>query len=824
MTYEPLTLDHLLEHQTWALRIARQLVREEHEAEELVQRTWIAAMRRPPDTARGARAWIRRVILNLARERHRRVGTRLRHELASQDASATSPDASESASREEIRELLADRLLALQEPYRTTLTLRYYEDLSSTEIAARLGVPSGTVRWRLKVGLDQLREELDRRCHGDRQRWVSGLLLLVPGARGPADGSRTLDPLPSVSAPAWLTLFGGVGVAAGLAWFLWFQPSATLDAREPALASLAPSIAERDSALHSARTPVEEPARLPIAHQATERTGAVAAELGLPVRVVDAAGSPVSGARIAVVGRGRVDQRATTDEHGLARVDFDASDVGALELPATRGRLSLFAWAPGHAASAYWHVADPAARIDTFVLPLGGPDAPLSGRVVDARGAPVAGARLVWCDQRARVERPSAGDFAGPNVVTGHSEADGSFTLTNLTRGLHGLLVFAEGHAVASFVPGEAAWLEARLPDGAAVVGRVLDAAGTPVSGVRITAEPIHKSNEWTASLADYDPTRRGFPEVAVTDGAGLFRLTCVAPGERTLWAGGEPGQGIASVDLELDEGEEAEWLATLGEGHTLRLRLVDEEGAALEGWLVVLRRPGGTGTWWVRRMTSDAEGRLFIPECPTGDLYLDVLDASGLDSTYLSRKLVAEGQEELLRIPTRDRASVQGTLVDHAGAPALGGKLKLYALRTALTHELERDTAGHFDQRLTAGPYALVLALDLGLYRVCRFELSADERLDLGHLTLPAPGDLRIEAHGFAKSSESSATYSLFALFQDGARENFLPAGSGKFDGEALLTLLPGRYRVLLFDGSGGPPEKHDVTLESSSETRLSR
>src|SRR5204862_4621485 len=59
MTYEPVTIEHLLAHQGWALRVARQLVREEGEAEELVQRTWMAAMRRPPNSERGARSWIR---------------------------------------------------------------------------------------------------------------------------------------------------------------------------------------------------------------------------------------------------------------------------------------------------------------------------------------------------------------------------------------------------------------------------------------------------------------------------------------------------------------------------------------------------------------------------------------------------------------------------------------------------------------------------------------------------------------------------------------------------------------------------------------------
>src|SRR5262245_35970584 len=96
MTYEPVTLEHLLAHQSWAIQIARRLVRGEGEAEELVQRTWLAALRRPPAAERGARAWIRTVIQNLARERHRRDSTRERHERASLDAPRLEPGALES--------------------------------------------------------------------------------------------------------------------------------------------------------------------------------------------------------------------------------------------------------------------------------------------------------------------------------------------------------------------------------------------------------------------------------------------------------------------------------------------------------------------------------------------------------------------------------------------------------------------------------------------------------------------------------------------------------------------------------------------------------
>ena len=829
MTYEPITLDHLLEHQTWALRIARQLVREEHEAEELVQKTWIAALRRPPSTARGARAWIRQVILNLARERHRRAGTRLRHEQASHDASITVPDASEAVSREEIRELLADRLLALQEPYRTTLTLRYYEDLTSGEIATRLGVPAGTVRWRLKVGLDQLREELDRRCHGDRQRWVSALTILGP--LGPLPIALDRDALArtaSSSTPTWLVTLGGLGLTASLAagaWFAWFRPERSERDLAESTAALTTSDDKGARSELDANARFDERAARASAEPAPLLASTTpAASPTLRVRVVDAGGEPVVGAHVAVVLRGRVEERAQSDEHGEARIPCTQADLGALGIPPTRGRISLFAFAADQAASALWHLAAPLERSEPLVLVLGGPDEPLTGRVVDPSGAPVAGALLAWNDPLCRAERPEGGDFSTPSVLTTTSASDGSFTLAHIVRGTESLLVFAEGFALAALMPGKSDGIEVVLRRGSSLSGRVLTADGRPAGGVRVATEPIQKSSEWAASLAAYDPTRRGFPEATRTDADGRYRLTCLTPGERTLWAGGESEAGVATATLALEEGVESSWNATLGAGRALHLRLVDGEGAPLAGWLVILRRPGGKSTWWVRRVTSDEAGRVDVFDCPEGDLYLDVLDQSGLGSTYLSRKLVASGAEEVLTIDTRTLAQVSGTLVDHAGRPELGGKLTLFAMRTALTHTLERDPAGRFGQALAPGEYALVLQLEHGARRVARFALEEHQRLELGLLALPAPGSLRLEGRNLANGAARTPAYSLFALFEAGEGETFLKAGDGDIDGDVLLSLLPGRYRVLLFDAAGNLPEKHEVTIESFGETRVER
>lgn len=67
------------------------------------------------------------------------------------------------------------------------MILQFIEGYSSAEIARQLGIPDGTVRRRLKVALDQLREGLRRRSDQPRRGWLAAL---VPFARLP-------DPVPA---------------------------------------------------------------------------------------------------------------------------------------------------------------------------------------------------------------------------------------------------------------------------------------------------------------------------------------------------------------------------------------------------------------------------------------------------------------------------------------------------------------------------------------------------------------------------------------------------------------------------------------------------
>jgi RNA polymerase sigma-70 factor (ECF subfamily) len=175
------SVEELLEHSAWARALARQLVADAATADDLVQDTWLAAMLRPPLRGVPVRPWLASALRNAARMSTRTDARRsARERVAARDeALASTHELVELAARQ--RELV-DALLKLDEPYRTTLLLRFFEALPPRRIAARLGVSVETVHTRQQRGLRRLRETLEQTHGGDRSAW---LVALLPLARAP---------------------------------------------------------------------------------------------------------------------------------------------------------------------------------------------------------------------------------------------------------------------------------------------------------------------------------------------------------------------------------------------------------------------------------------------------------------------------------------------------------------------------------------------------------------------------------------------------------------------------------------------------------------
>jgi RNA polymerase sigma-70 factor, ECF subfamily len=147
-------------------QLASALVSDQSEAADVSQEACLALLRHPPRQQPVPSAWIGRVIGNFvrlrAREEHRRER---RHAASALLGPERTPTPDVLVERAELRAEVADMILELREPFRKTLVLRYYGGMAAPEIGRLLGVSEGTVRWRIKIGLDRLRAVV-----GDQER------------------------------------------------------------------------------------------------------------------------------------------------------------------------------------------------------------------------------------------------------------------------------------------------------------------------------------------------------------------------------------------------------------------------------------------------------------------------------------------------------------------------------------------------------------------------------------------------------------------------------------------------------------------------------
>ncbi len=154
-------------------RLARDLVRDPQAAEDAVQDAWVAALEHPPRHDGNVRAWLGTVLKNLVARRAQSSDRRLHHETrAVREGDGSSMP---NASGESVR-FVTDAVLALEEPYQSTILARYFEELTPSEIAKRQSVSVATVKSRLQRALEMLRERMKRE-HGNG--WAHGLVVLL---------------------------------------------------------------------------------------------------------------------------------------------------------------------------------------------------------------------------------------------------------------------------------------------------------------------------------------------------------------------------------------------------------------------------------------------------------------------------------------------------------------------------------------------------------------------------------------------------------------------------------------------------------------------
>jgi RNA polymerase sigma factor (sigma-70 family) len=179
------SIESLLALEGWARALARDLVRDTHGAEDLVQRTYLAAIRRPPAAGVPLERWLAGVMRKLLRYEVRSRTARFARERAHARAETNELAADHALRVREAAEGLRAAVEELEEPYRSRITERYFEELEPREIARRWNMTVGTVTSQLTRARNQLRDRLDRRSGGDRESWVLGLVPLLRPQRSP---------------------------------------------------------------------------------------------------------------------------------------------------------------------------------------------------------------------------------------------------------------------------------------------------------------------------------------------------------------------------------------------------------------------------------------------------------------------------------------------------------------------------------------------------------------------------------------------------------------------------------------------------------------
>jgi RNA polymerase sigma-70 factor (sigma-E family) len=149
-----------VEHAASLVRMARLFVDDRNAAEDLVQEAFIRLARhahRIEDGSKSA-AYLRSIVLNLARDHNRRGLVSLRHHAPADLDQATAED--EVVLRDDQRSVIeALRELPLRQ--RDCVVLRYYFESGIHEIAETLGISQNSVKTHLKRGLVALERRLE---------------------------------------------------------------------------------------------------------------------------------------------------------------------------------------------------------------------------------------------------------------------------------------------------------------------------------------------------------------------------------------------------------------------------------------------------------------------------------------------------------------------------------------------------------------------------------------------------------------------------------------------------------------------------------------
>ncbi|MBI5434554.1 MAG: sigma-70 family RNA polymerase sigma factor [Planctomycetes bacterium] len=714
MTDAAFRSEELAGHAEFVRRLARSLLVDGHDAEDVAQETARVALEHPP---RGTevRGWFAAVARRvLGRERRSAERRRRREEDAARPEAQ--PAAERALEREETVRRVVRAVGALPEPYRVVVTMRFYDDLPPREIAKRLGLPVETVRTRVRRAVERLRIDLTDEANSSGVDWKDALAVFV--APDSIWASATASTAP------WLVVFAGCVVSLA-AWFVW---RADTTATVPVVVAHGEDADDARSTTGS--SDLELAAATSPSSSETERVAAVSRGVTVSGHVRDRDGVGLAGARVCVGG----ERDPFEADHPAPRIAWDSyvgrwfstRDDGSwsAELPSP-GRVQVeLLQAPnfeviGRSRSDGW-IDAPASNVDFSVRRIttatvavrvlrGGSREPLRDFGVSLHGDPGP-----ECEHRA----------GGPTTYTlGYFTARAQGEVATFTFRLEApegrwcrVALFDELAPAQSVLvrPAERRELSFVVPDGDCVSGVVVDHDGNAIDGAlvffgdRTTGRGDEPFRPFDASriVGGVKTAADGWFEL---EGSGSSISAWHADHSQTTVAAAAAGRIV---------------LGPLG---ALLGRVVDPAGRPLPGAVVELDRRGGDV-----RAVADAVGRFAFErvEAGTHGLFVELelcgvvrLEAGARDEIELVAGPGSATLEFFAAGAPQELGSLHALLIGQERVGDLAG-VRLERLPAAPTNELV------VGERLLAGSYLLVT--DLGWS--ARFDLRDDRaRVELG-------------------------------------------------------------------------------------------
>ncbi|MEM7309624.1 MAG: sigma-70 family RNA polymerase sigma factor [Planctomycetota bacterium] len=492
----------LLEELAWLQGLARRLVGDRALAEDLVQETWLAGLRRFGRGSLPPRDWLLSRLRSSAWNRRRSERRRARREEGSARRDAE-PSAGELVLRSEAQRTLLAAVLELPEELRDPLLMRFSGGLSVTEIAARQGCAKSTASGRIERGLQLLRERLG--AAGGGAAWSSCLSLAsLPGPALPHAPHGLWSTfllskyLKLVAATAALLLVIVVG-RGGIARLVGGGGQSR--SNEPQ-AALVPSLAQAPNPAAQPREPAElapEPARRSIDQGTPPAALTALQDYVLSGTVTHVDGAPFPGVAVRMLAGERERKRSLSQADGSFELRLSPKELRELA-DASFLRARIVAAGDYERREVEFSDSDNADyplprsgstdRLAALRLP---PASGIEGRVRDERGAAVAGA-TVWLSISDPRQSDGVASYSGPTgPVEAQTDDLGAFQLLGVPPGDY--LIEAEHRlyeamrlpvSVSCALGERTRDVELELHRAQLLTGRVEDAAGQPLPDVYV--------------------------------------------------------------------------------------------------------------------------------------------------------------------------------------------------------------------------------------------------------------------------------------------------------------------------------------------------